>query len=455
MASLKALSRESIDGVMAGLAATARGRIEPGLELVRAALTRERSAAPDAALAVAVRSVVVSRLVVWVAGLTALAIFGRNADVVAALDPNHASAPFHSAAANFLLAPAARWDSVFYLVIAHVGYYSYQSSGMFPFYPVLIHVGTMLFRSELIVGLAISVASITAALTLLYRLLVLDLDERVARTTVWLVALFPVSFFFSAVYTESLFLLLTVGSIYAARLDRWGWAGVLAALASATKSAGVALVIPLVVMYLFGPRTDGQPTPASAWWRPRYRVTASIAWLILVPAGMVAFLAYLGITHGQPFATFTAQTRFWGHHFAGPFGGLAHAAVALPHDLGSVLGGTGRPVGLGDPLTWNAHELIDLGFLALAAVGLIAAVRRIPISYSVYGLALLAQPLSVPTTLEPLQSIPRYVMVIFPLYIGWAILIDRHRLTRASVLGMSTALLAVFSGLWAMWAWVA
>ena len=54
-------------------------------------------------------------MIVWAFGLIALAIFGHNTEVVAALDPSGASAPFHGAAAKFVLAPAARWDSVGYL----------------------------------------------------------------------------------------------------------------------------------------------------------------------------------------------------------------------------------------------------------------------------------------------------------------------------------------------------
>jgi len=85
--------------------------------------------------------VVASRVIVWAFGLIALAIFGHNTEVVAALDPSGASAPFHSAAAKFVLTPAARWDSVWYLQTAHAGYFSQQSTGMFPLYPVLIPIG--------------------------------------------------------------------------------------------------------------------------------------------------------------------------------------------------------------------------------------------------------------------------------------------------------------------------
>lgn len=96
-----------------------------------------------------------------------MAIFGRNLHAVAMLDPYGASAPFHNEAVNLMLAPAARWDSVWYLQIAHAGYFSQQSSGLFPLYPLLIRIGSVIFHSELLVGLGISLVSMAVALSLL------------------------------------------------------------------------------------------------------------------------------------------------------------------------------------------------------------------------------------------------------------------------------------------------
>ena len=84
------------------------------------------------------------------------------------------------------------------------------------------------------------------------------------------------SFFFSAVYTESLFLALSAGCFYLARRERWVWAGVLGGLAAATRSIGVLLVVPLAVLYLQElTRSPGQPGLAGrgglrrAWERAR------------------------------------------------------------------------------------------------------------------------------------------------------------------------------------------
>ena len=84
-----------------------------------------------------------------------------------------------------------------------------------------------------------------------------------------LVAFCPVSFFLSAVYTESLFLALSVGSIYAARRERWLLCGVLGFLAAISRNGGVALILPTAIIYLYGPRAAA--TLALTRWAARAR----------------------------------------------------------------------------------------------------------------------------------------------------------------------------------------
>src|SRR4029077_2699644 len=79
------------------------------------------------------------------------------------------------------------------------------------------------------------------------------------RLAVLLTAFAPMAFFLSAVYSESLFLALSVGLFWSARKGRWAIAGALGALAGATRSVGVVLILPAVVLYLYGPREDRAP----------------------------------------------------------------------------------------------------------------------------------------------------------------------------------------------------
>ncbi len=406
----------------------------------RARRARARAPEADAATRAAVRALLGSRAIVWGAGLIALALFGQKTSVFASMDGRHLTEPFGSAAANLLFAPTARWDSAWYLLIAHSGYATHASSAFFPLYPLLIRGGAVLFGSDLLVGTLISFMASAVALHLLYRLTRLDLSHGQACATVMLVAFFPASLFLSAVYTEALYLMLSLGAIYAARLERWAWAGVLGGLAAATRSGGVLLLLALVWLYLWGPRR-----------RPPGR---SAAWLALVPAGLLAYMGYLALAHHAPLAPFQAEAD-WGRHFAGPLGGLVKALAAAPTDLRLGLTGHAVVVGAAAPISWPTHNLIDLAFVAFGTGGLALAWRRVPSAYLVYGLALLAQALSYPTLYEPLESVSRYLLVIFPVFVGWgAWLGERPRLYRQAI-AVSSLLLAGFSALWAIWSWVA
>ena len=433
----------------------AAAAVQPWLPSLRRAVRRSRRLGEESvALTLTLRVAVASRIIIWAVGLATLIMFGRNGYALPFNDPNHLTEPFAQVWANFLVEPGARWDSVWYLGIAHSGYFAKPATAFFPLYPLLIHLGTFVLGSALLAGLVISVCSLVVALYLLYLLARLDLGESGARTTLLLLAFFPTSFFFSAVYTEALFLALSVGAIYAARRDRWAIASLLACLAAASRSNGLLVIVPLAWIYLYGPR-DAEPRGATgSWWRPRYPLSRSALWLLLVPAGVVAYLGYLWITHNAPLAPFQVQSA-WQRQFAGPFGAIVHLATALPHDVHQFLSGHTLEIEPGDPLSWTTHSLIDVPFLIFALAGLAWSWRRVPRAYFVYALVMLAQVLSYPTPMEPLVSFSRYILVIFPLFMGWGGKLADKPLARRFTLVISAGLLAAFSGLWAYWGFVA
>jgi hypothetical protein len=256
-----------------------------------------------------------------------------------------------------------------------------------------------------------------------------------------------------------MYLALSVGAFYTARRGRWGWAGVAGALAAATRSAGVLLVLPLALLYLYGPRGDRPPDRLGPrWWVPRYRVRPDAAWLLVVPVGLAAYMGYLALEDVGATAPFHAQD-VWFRHFAGPFGGLHDAIVAAWEGARQLLQGSRVPVRFtaagGDPYTVASHNLVLFGFLVAAVPAIVGVVRRLPIAYGAYVLAALALPLSYPVGPQPLMSLPRFLAVLFPLHMwaGWW-LAGRQR-TGAVALAASAAALAFFSGAFATWHWVA
>lgn len=410
-------------------------------------------AIPGAQLAVS--AALGTRLLVWAASIATIAIFGENTIARHVLDPSGVTTPMHSAALNALLAPAARWDSVWYLLIASHGYFSAASANFFPLYPMLVKLATPMFGDPLLAGTAISLVAMIGALMLLYRLALLDLDEPAARMTVLLVAVFPSSLFLSAVYPTSLFLMLILGATYAARRERWAVAGLCGGLAAATRSNGILVVGLLALLYLYGPRGRAPRSDLpTAWWRPRFRVERNIAWLALVPGGLAVYLAYLWAAHGAPLAPYSAAHLYWAHSFGPPLGAIIKALGDMPVDVRAVIGRTTTSIGPGDPLSWQSRNLIDLLFLSVAASALVVGWNRVPRTYLIFGLLQLVQVTSFPTSREPMIGLSRYMLEMFPLFMAAGAYLAHRRGAARLTLGISTALLVVFSGLWAYWALV-
>jgi hypothetical protein len=417
-------------------------RATPARSAVRARM------AADAALADAWRALWTSRLLVWAAAIAAVVLFGlsrRAAD----FDPAGLTTPF-GPTGDALAAPLGRWDSVWFMAIADGGYGDGASAAFFPLYPLLLRVAGAPLGSTLIGGALLSTALLGVALVLLHRLVSLDHERAVARNAVLVTALFPMAFFFSAVYSESLFLALSIGAVYAARRERWLWAGVLGALAAATRSAGVLLLVPLAMIYAWD---VGRPT-----WRARRPLRPDVLWLALVPCGLAAYCAFLALGGQDALAPFHAQD-VWFRSFAGPFVGAWDGLVAAFDGARQLLSGSRTPVYFaeagGDPYLNAAHNLELFAWLVLALVAVAGVLRRLPAAYGAYVVAALALPLSYPVGPQPLMSLPRFVAVLFPLAIWLAVWMTGRAARERIVLAAFAVGLAIYTGIFATWHWVA
>jgi len=418
----------------------------------RAGATRRPALGRIAAARDALGAAAASRLLVWVAGLVAfwtvpLSGWQRS-------DPTRLTQRLGEVG-GALGAPAVRWDAQWYVAIARHGYESSTDLAFLPLYPLLSRtVGTLTGGSEIVGAVLVSLAAFAAALVLLHRLTRLELGDAIARRTVWLLAFFPAAVFFSAVYTEALFLALSVGAIYAARRGRWAWAGAIGAAAALTRNTGVIVLLPILLLYLYGPRDDVAPAdpaaaPGRGGWRPRHALGRDAAWLLLIPAGLALFGAYSWIFFGTPFATLDAQGQFE-REFAGPLSALWYAA-------GDAVGAVGTLIGVGgDGETAGAalRTLALTGGVIFAVVAAIGALRRLPVAYGAYAVAALIPPLSTPWPEHPLWSTPRFVAVLFPVFmwLAWRL---RDRRAYLAVLGVFALGLAYCAARFATWHWVA
>jgi Mannosyltransferase (PIG-V) len=406
------------------------------------------------------RALWVSRLLVWIAGMGAAGAFGVSR-LHDAFDPPGVTSGF-GWLGDLLSAPAARWDAAWYLVIAHYGYRpelgASPRSAFFPLYPLGIRGISWLGVQPVLAGVLLSLAALAAALYGIHRLTTLELGAGAARLAVLTIALAPMAFYFSAVYSESLYLALSVGVFWSARQGRWAWVGVLGALAGATRSAGLVLALPALILYLYGPREDRAPDFPARRWRPRYRVRPDMLWLAVVPAGLAAYMAYLALAGGSALMPFHAQEA-WNRHFAGPYVGVWDGARAAFDGLRQLLSMQTRQVYFklagGSPTIAAGHNVMLFAFLAAALGALVGVLRRLPLAYGAYVLAALALPLSYPVAPQPLMSLPRFLVVLFPLAMWLGAWLDRRPRARMPVLLASAVLLAFFVGEFATWHWVA
>jgi hypothetical protein len=378
-----------------------------------------------------------SRAVVWAAGVVAIAVSGLHETNPGAFDPADATRPF-GGVGDALVGPGAYWDSVWFMRIAEQGY-SGEDAAFFPLYPLLVAAAAVPLGSPVVAGIVVSAACFGGALWLLHRLVALDFGAEAARLCVLLVACFPAAVFFSAVYSEALFLLLSVGAVYAARTGRFDAAGAAGALASGTRSAGLLLLVPLAML----------------WWgarRTRAARRRDLAWVALVPLGLVLFCLYLAAEGVGATAPFEAQ-QSWSRELALPLAGVVQGAEAAWEGARQILAGEPRTWPVYDP-AWLNVALFACLLCALIAVA--GALRRLPRAYALYALAALALPLTVPAQGDPLMSLPRFLAVLWPLHLWLALWLGgRGRTATAVVLAGFLAGLALVSAEVSTWGWVA
>jgi hypothetical protein len=344
----------------------------------------------------------------------------------------------------------SHWDGEHYVALAASGYLQppeNTSPAFFPLYPLLMRGLATLFGGPLsqpalsVWGVLVSLIALPFALYFVYRIAEDGWGVRAARVAVLTLALFPTSFFLNAAYTESLFLALSAGSLWALRVRKdLLIACLLAGLATATRNVGVFLLAPLVYEWLRNAREYR--------WRGAY--------LALAPSGLVAYAAYLWWRFGDPLLFYNQQGR-WGREPTGPIDTL----------LGALTRGGQSAAGLFSSRLWTdpslgrvadalqvANNAYNLIFLGLALALLVAGLKVLPPDLSIYSLLLILPPTLFGTPQGPLMGLPRYVLVAFPLFIVLGALL-RDRRALGGWLAASTAFSLLLCALFVSWRFVA
>jgi hypothetical protein len=218
-----------------------------------------------------------------------------------------------------------QWDAeLWYVTIARQGYTfdpDFPSSmGFFPFYPiVVIRLFSLLFEDMRVAAIVGSHVCFVGAALLFNALINVDYkDQRVNRAAITLLMFSPVSFFFSHAYTESTFMLLSLGAFLAAIRGKWLIACICGGCLTATRNVGMLIALPLFVEYV------------RQVWRPgvtwRELLHPRILLFAIIPPGFGLFSLYSYLKFGTPFA-YLAATRVWGREFVAPWQTLANVEI--------------------------------------------------------------------------------------------------------------------------------
>lgn len=319
------------------------------------------------------------------------------------------------------------FDGAHYLKIAKVGYEQYNHV-FFPLYPFIMSGFTFLNDnlSIFVMGFLVSNIAFLASLLVFIKLIKLDYSERIANLMALSLVLFPFSFYFGSLYTESLFLLLTIGAFYFARIQKWWLASILGGLASATRLTGILLIPALLI----------------EWKTQRNSKLTSLALLGIIPLGLLFYLFYLYQITGSPLVFYTDQYIFGeqrqSHFIFLPQVFYRYLKMLLTVDVSQMI-----------YLTIVTEFIVSLATVVLLFWGYLKKVR---LSYIIYG----AMTFIIPTLTGSLSSMPRYVLPIFPVFITIGLLLStRSKLTVATTLFISTLLLIFEVVLYVRGYWVA
>lgn len=326
---------------------------------------------------------------------------------------------------NPLLSAWANFDGVHYLKIATEGYHTTHYA-FFPLYPLLIKYLNVFFRQPLLSGLIISHLAFLGALLFLFKISYEFFGEKIAKKTTLSLLIFPTSFFFVCVYNESLFLFLVLASFYASLKKRWWLAGILAAFAGSTRLVGFFLLPSLFIEYYSQKETKNNSFP----WG-----------LFLAPLGLIFYMLFLQKTVHDPLYFFHVQPSFGAER--------SGQRIILPYQV------VWRYLRIFWTVPFRTYScrIACLEFFStlVAATLLVWAwlKKKIRQSYLVFSFLTLV----VPTLTGTLSSMPRYVLVCFPIFMVFGTI--KNKFIQGVLAVVSFSLLLLLTALFTSGHWVA
>jgi len=359
----------------------------------------------------------------------------------------------------------ANFDGVHYLTIINQGYFGTGLiQAFFPFYPLLIDLMIASFSSGKAIqtGLLISFVALLVGTTVWWWATPLFLPQkpkqinRVRCLSLLLLLLFPTSFYFGAMYTESLFFLLSISALILGVKRHFLLASVLAGLASGTRLVGIFLVPALLLEYWW-------PNLAT-WWQSRhvkqprhavpiksvqasqnlsqtYRsIAISLAIIIIGSSGLLLYSGYLQRNFNDPLYFFTVQSQFGA--------GREQSIILYPQTAWRAT----KILLTARPFDWKYYAYIQEFLVGM--VGLMAIIWSSKyVKPSIWLFSLLT--FLLPTLTGTFSSMPRYFLTSYAVFLALAVVLSTRRRLAVILLLLSTIWLILNTMLFIQGYWVA
>jgi Predicted integral membrane protein len=320
----------------------------------------------------------------------------------------------------------AHFDSGFFTGIARRGYQTGPNAlaGMsnwafFPLYPIAIRLLIQPFsitgNHAVIAGIIVSNISSLVACIYLYKLATKEFNSVVAQRAVLYMLIYPMSFYLSSVYSEGIFMALSIGCVYHARQRHWLLSGILGCLAALTRPQGAFLAIAVAWEYWqyiadrFAPRCPQQSfiTTIKDFLRSRIvglyhslssmRTWLGFACIALTPLGLALFCCYSKWKVNSFKAFLMVEENGWGRHASNP---IILVWYHLQHPIHAT------------PYTWEFY-IYNMIIIFLCWTLFLVVLRRMPFMYVIITFVYLYMPLAAGS----IGSVGRLYLISFPLYI--------------------------------------
>lgn len=344
----------------------------------------------------------------WLATRLGVLVVGYLAVVTIGYEPG--TERFRVSDNEFVNLPA-RWDAGWYRDIATNGYrwdgnpLREQNVVFFPAFPMAMRVvGLFLGERWLLAGLVVSLTAFLWALAYVFRLARDMLGAERAHAAVWLLCAYPFAVYYSAPYTESLYLLSAVGAFFHARKQEAGPAAAWGIVAGLCRPNGFFIAAPIGLLAL------------ERLWRERRLDPRDVVATCAPLVGVALYSAYLYATFGDALAWARGQAA-WERVFVGLWPGLQALIVD-------------RYVYIAAEGFYRYTMSLPFDFLhALAALFVLGTIvpiaRRLGLPLAVLTLINIGPPL----VMGGMMSIGRMTSVLFPVFLWLALVIPPRHLT--------------------------